>query len=296
MSAELLGRRYERLLFMAAPLTFASILILFIAVALTTQQNRIKARCYESAAEVLSKYQDQLASIWEFERQRSRDQVWGIAYRRAASVILGGGLISRECTRLINSEVDGRFKRSPTEIIKLLKQDANELLHGPVSLYGVEIPEKATVSLLGSTIRIELETFLQSAQLVLGPVLILWLGSIYNTRYRESILISRASAISDVFPHLINIYPVGRLHQARKKSWIRYYMPYMLGVLYSTARMFLLMVFVLPPAIAYVASLIVLPPIHFAFVFYIFGFFVCVNSLAVIFIEYSPWHYKKIFE
>lgn len=53
MSLSILGRRFERLLFFAAPLSLASLLTLFVVFASETQKERVTARCYEQAARLL---------------------------------------------------------------------------------------------------------------------------------------------------------------------------------------------------------------------------------------------------
>lgn len=294
MTESNLGRRYERLLFLAAPLSFASILVLFIAIALTTQQERAKARCYESAAAILSVNQKELEIAWGKTNLPNKSPYAGAGYRLEGARTLVDGL-SYECYVLMKSEFDGRFRNAPLAVIQELKNEARELSSKPVRLYGVEIPEKATVNLLGTTVKIELGALMGMFQVVLGPLLILWLGSIYNTRYRESQLICRATAISEIFPHLINIYPVGRLPEARKKSWTIYYFPIVVGLFYSLVRVILLSIFIFPPAGSYIASLIVFPPEHFIGVFIMFGFLICMNSLAVLISEFLPWHFKKVF-
>jgi hypothetical protein len=278
---------------MSAPLSFASILVLFVAIALTTQLDRVKAHCYESAANILSANMKELENVWEKEKSVKKSPL----YYLTVTKILIFGLHINECYGFLKQESDHHFNKAPSEIIKNLKTNAQELTRGPIQFYGVEIPEKATVGLLGTTVKIELGTFMSLFQAVLGPVLILWFGSLYNTRYRESLLISRASSIAEIFPHLINIYPVGRLPDARKKSWIIYYLPLpvLIGFLYAITRAGLLAVFVVPPAAAYIASLIIFPPDHYIAIFLSFSLLICVNSLAVIMGEFYPWHFKKIF-
>lgn len=290
-----LGRRYERLLLIAAPLSFVSILVLFIAIALTTQQGRAKARCYESAVTVLSAVQNELETVWEKEKPVTKPPYWGPEYRLKGAKALIFGLRAGDCYDVLKPELDQRFRSAPSEIIKKLKQDAQEAARGPVQLYGVEIPEKASVNLIGTTVKFELGTLMALFQIVLGPMLILWLGSLYNTRYRESQLIFRAATITETFPHIVNIYPVVRLPEARKKSWVIYCLPVVVGVLYSIGRAALLAIFIAPPAAAYIASLIVFPPERFILLFVVFGFLVCINSLAVIASEFHPWHIKKVF-
>ena len=64
MTLSILGRRYERLLLFAAPLSFATLLILFVVFATETQKERSTARCYESAASLLEAKYELANSAW----------------------------------------------------------------------------------------------------------------------------------------------------------------------------------------------------------------------------------------
>ena len=102
--------------------------------------------------------------------------------------------------------------------------------------------------MFGTEIVLELVTLARALQIALGPILILWLGSLYNTRHRESLYIGKSTDIRQVFPHLINVYPVGViLPELRRRSWIGYYRPAGLAVLFWTVRAALVSLFIGPP-------------------------------------------------
>ena len=60
MSASTMGRRYERLLFFAGPLAPACLLILFVALASDRQEDRRRAKCLRSAADLIKEHQGEL--------------------------------------------------------------------------------------------------------------------------------------------------------------------------------------------------------------------------------------------
>ena len=64
MSLSNLGRRYERLLFFAAPLALACILTLFVVFASNTQIEQSTARCFEQAAALLETKKDIANEGW----------------------------------------------------------------------------------------------------------------------------------------------------------------------------------------------------------------------------------------
>lgn len=109
--------------------------------------------------------------------------------------------------------------------MKNLVLRANDLKNTPLQFRGIEIPQKADVGILGTNIKVSFDSLTAALQISLAPVLIIWLGSLYNTRYRESLLIGKSNDISLMFPHLINIYPAIDLPTLRKRSYIAFWLP-----------------------------------------------------------------------
>jgi len=299
MDASKLGLRYERLLILAGPLTLAAFVVLFVAVASDTQNDRIQARCYQATADTLNANSKTLSELWDKEKPVTKSEYWGIDYRSRIAQTLIDGLIRAgpgiDCYDAMKAEIDKRSRASPSEIVEKLRHDAKALLSTPLQLYGIELPEQATINLLGTNIKVGLLPFTQVLQLVLAPLLILWLGSLYNTRFRESILIGSAANLADIFPHLINIYPSGQIPPMRKPNWLRQNVPNIVAFLYFATRVSLLTIFVAPPVVVYIFSLYYLHSDQYIVVSFILGTAVAIFGFAALLVEGLPWHYKKIF-
>lgn len=93
-------------------------------------------------------------------------------------------------------------------------------------------------------------TLIWLLQLAIAPIMVLWLGSLYQTRYRESLLIESAKTVSEIFPHVINAYPsihpITQYPLSRKRFRILQYFPHINSFLYTWWRVFLVAVFVAP--------------------------------------------------
>jgi hypothetical protein len=294
MSPDQLGRRYERLLVLTAPLSFAAFIVLFVAVASDSRKDNIQARCYEFAADTISKAEAELQPKWEQAKKERFSSFGGIEYKYA---ITKTWLVASkiDCYQLLNSEIDNRHKAAPAEIAAKFLADAKALTSTPLQLYGIEIPGMATINVLGTSISIGLMTFTQFLQILLGPLMLLWLNSLYNTRYRETIAVGTASSLEDVFPHIANVYPFGTFPEARKKSWMIYYLPRVMAALYALVRTFIVCVFLMPPVAAYLFSMYFLHSDEYTAFFTVLGSLVFIAGLANPVLEFMPWHFHKVF-
>lgn len=292
MSAINLGRRFERLLLATAPITFASLLILFIAIASTTQEVRIKAHCYESIASALEKDQSSLNTAWDHATPITQDSFAGSAYKYALELDVLN-IHDFECYATFEKEVNERFRASPSNIISNFKKEAEAINQLPLELYGVELPDKATINVLGTNINIKIITFARTGQLVLAPIIILWLGSLYGTRYRETTLIGSSKNNSENFPHLINVYPTYPDVVLLKRNRFLYHVPKLYSFLFACIRVALLMVFIAPPVIAYEWSLIVLNSEKYTALSIVFGLLVVWFACVLPLVEIYSWHYNK---
>lgn len=290
-----LGRRYERLLFAAAPLCFFSMILLFIAIASTTQKDRVTAQCYEQEAVVINKNESSLEKEWLKAQPVTKDSTWAPWYRLDLVMSATDSSTTTDCFQIINAEMDERYRNSPADIAIKLDQDAAVLNAKPLALYGVEIPEKSTINIFGIGINISLTTLSRIIQITLAPLLILWLGSLYNTRYREAIEIGEAEKLSEIFPHVINVYPVTRFPNPRKRNYLTRYFRTFNALMYTLTRVALLGVFVVPTVVAYDLSLYMLHSDAYTFLLFLAGFLVSTSTLTVIVVEFMPWHYNKIF-
>jgi hypothetical protein len=294
MSASRLGLRYERLLILTAPISLAAFLVFFVAVASDSQKERLQARCYNSAADVIEKNKEELDSLWDAAGPPAAGY-WGGDYKLKIQHLFIYGFLPGKCFDILDSEIDKRYRNVPSHIIVTYRNDAKILVATPLNYYGVEIPEKASLSFIGTTIKIDFMPFTQLLQLILGPLLILWLGSLYNTRYRETLLIGKMKNITDIFPHNINIYPSGEFQSIRKKSWFKLYSRNIIFVLFGLFRMFLVAICVAPPIVAYIASLIFLGSEDYFFLSLVLGGLVFIIGISTLFVEIFPWHAKKLF-
>ena len=272
MNESTLGRRYERLLLFTAPITVAAFIVLFVAVGADSQKDWVQARCYESAANVVATNLGVLEKVWDKTKFARNDPLWSIDYKSAISRTWIYGLdVRSECYKTMERETERRYRASPSEIIATLQQDSKSLLGTPLQLYGIELPDRATIDVFGTSIKIGLVTFAQALQLVLAPLLILWLGSLYNTRYRESILIGSATSLAQVFPHSINIYPAGQFPPIRKQNWLLSHQPHVTALVYCLVRIMLVTLFVGPPVTLFLLSLYYLHPEQYVVTSYIVG-------------------------
>ena len=297
MSALRIGLRYERMLLLSAPLTLSALLILFIAVASDNQQERQQAKCAAEAATVLESHKAELDLAWaqralNIKQRLSNDYNYRFAVKKAWMHGLNVGSV---CYHSMDSKKDGELEQSPQDLIGSLRKTAETVAKVPLRWYGVEIPEFASLNFFGTEIKIELIRLTQALQLALAPLLLLWLGSMYGTRYRETMLVGESQKVTDIFPHLINVYAVGRIPDLRKKSWTQYCFPSLVLGLYTTIRIILVGVFIGPPLIFYLLGLYFLHVDSYSGYFVALGCLLGMFGLMNFFVELFPWHVKKIF-
>jgi hypothetical protein len=295
MSTGKIGLRYERLLLLAAPLSVATLIVLFIAIASNSQNDRVLARCYSSAVELLQEKKDHLNSEWE-KAGPIKGQYWGGNYKLAIQTAFIYGLhAGSDCYATMDGQIEKRYRAAPEEIIKNLDGEIESLLSTPLNYYGIEMPERAKINIFGTDIKVGLMTMTQLLQIALAPLLLLWLGSLYNTRYRETLLISRAEQLSDIFPHVINVYPCGKFRELRKPNIFLRYRRGFIAFLFLLIRSSLLIVFLAPPVTAYVASLFLLQADRYIELSSALGISMVIFSLSNLLLEMYPWHYWKVF-
>ena len=290
------GRRFERLLLFSAPLTFAALVLLFIASATNSQADKVRAKCYLQAADALSDSKESLEKEWNKDQPLS-DPTNQSNYKFSIDMALSHGLMPEliDCYQSMGKEVDKRSHASPDDVINLLQKDAKTLLSTPLEFFGIEIPEAATINVSGMNIKIEMTPITIILQITLAPLLILWLASIYGTRLREIQFISAATDINEVFPHAINAYPVGTLQPARKKHWFNARRTILIALWYFLIRVGFLLVFVGPPLTAYVLSLFLLHMYQDFFTFMILTALILMVAIGPFLLEASALHFWKIF-
>lgn len=303
MSAAQLGRRYERLLVASAPLSLAALIILFVAHASTTQEDRVTSSCFEAGAATLQENRPALDIRWDQDQdQEKKTRTKSEWYRSKHFEVLSQTLIYarplrnlKNCYEILSAEIKSDFRLRSSEILEKWKARAVSLTRAPLSLYGIEVPDQADMNLFGIHIKISLMTLSRVLQVILAPLLILWLGSLYNTRYRETFLIHDAKVISEIFPHLINVYPSMTMPTLRKRNFLAPAFPHVIAIVSAFVRICLLSVFVLPPVVAYLAGLYLLSAEEFRTLFWAMGLIVFSFTFVLIFAEMLPWHFYKRF-
>ncbi len=251
MTSDQLGRRYERLLFLSGPLTLVAVVVLLVAYSSTTQNERVLAKCLEVAIKTLRDNRENLDTHWNAyvqEKKKSKYILNDYQYELTRAWISPG--ISSGCLAEVKPLLEQGADTPPEVLIEAFGARINQLRATPLQFRGIEIPERAEVSMLGTNIKIRLESLTALLQVGLAPVLIIWLGSLYNTRYRESLLVGKANDTTAVFPHLINVYPAVNIPTLRKRSRIAYWIPptQIVRAMYSLTRGGLV-AFVISPAI-----------------------------------------------
>lgn len=291
MSSFKLGQRYERLLILAAPLTLGSLLVWFISTALGAQDDLTEARCLEQGARVIDSRANFLTVVWPGAAKGTRN---AILYRDALNDSFRLASTDDRCRARLLDEV-GRDLRRPDVLAADMRKHAVSLRSKPLSFQGVDLPDKATLSLFGTVIKIEISTLTRALQVLLGPLIMLWLGSIYTTRYRETLLIGSARYVSDIFPHVINVYPAMSFAPMRRKSWFMHRLPGLVRLIYACTRMVMILVIIGPTLATYIASLYLLDDEGYRLFFLPMGIVLCTFSLNVVIMEFLPWHYTKVF-
>ena len=289
MSLTTLGRRYERLLFFSAPLGLASILTLYVASATEVQKARSAAQCKTSAASLL---ESNLPALEAALRQPDEKRPFKAGSASVPELLYT--FYDTPC-RISLHELMTKSRENPTRFIAKLRDEARELMNTPFRYPGIEIPSNAKVDVFGTQVKVEVALFVSGLQIVLAPLLLLWLGSLYNTRYRETLLIAKARAVSEVFPHLVNVYPSIRYAEPRRRSFVQPYLAGAFAALYAAFRISLLLLFVGPTVAAYVAGIALAQFAGYAIVLYALGALVGIFSVALLVCELFPWHYRKTF-
>ena len=300
MNLSTLGKRYERLLFLSAMLSVICITTMLIAVALTTQQERFLANCMRIANNTVTQNEELLSKKWnEYQTPSKKNVLAKSDYEYALIHIWIRPGINSHCYEEIKEFFKANGNISPKALIEKLFLESKKLENSTLKIKAVEIPNIAKITLLGSDINITIEALINIIQIAIAPILLLWLGSLYNTRYRETKLISKASNITNIYPHLINIYAVGNTYKLAPRKWSKllYIFPQnvQIGFMYSLVRSFLVIFIVIPAVTTYLYSLFILPINDNYLISFIIGLWIAITTLVVILTEYATWHVYKIF-
>ncbi|WP_110950412.1 hypothetical protein [Pseudomonas bohemica] len=255
------GIRYERLLFWAAPITLAACAVFVSMAGYNTYEDKIAANCFDAAADVIKDSSRVLSDEWnDVKLDQIKNKGRGILkfdYRAAVAKKLIYG-IENSCWKRIDTG-GYNLERDPSILIEDFRSVAADHRKQPIKMYGVEIPDFAVISLAGTKIQIAMANFIQALQVALAPIMLLWLGSLYHTRFREITAFKSHENILAVHPHVINVFPVGYYPDLRKKSWFGSRAPYFWSIYCFLIRTFLVLCFIAPATGFYVGSLFYQP-------------------------------------
>lgn len=288
-----IGKRYERLLFFTAPISLAAIVVCLVAIASTKQDERVQARCYAEASSVFRASLPSLEAHWN--KTKRKNDFWYIDYWSKLSHIWIEGSGVDGCYGIVRDKIKELERSEPSKIVQSFEDERAKLSKLPLSVYGITLPNDASVDLLLTKITINLLTLSKILQVVLLPVILLWLGSLYTTRYRESIIVARAGSLTDVFPHIINLYPAFDMPSVRKRSWIAPHFKEIMSFIYAITRIALLSIFILPPIAAYLYSLFLIGEQNFSIPYLIAGIVVGIFAFTTLIAELLPAHVSKVF-
>lgn len=295
-----IGRRYERLLFFSGPLSLVCLFILFIAYASSQQTEQRESRCYRIALNMFQTNHDAFNKAWiEHDKLKKSKKIHVNQYHFDVRTEWIHPSVYDECS-ILDNVINSIQDESPDQIIHDWTMQLKEIEEKPLSYLGVDISKQQKLSIFGTSIIIKLNTLVIALQITLFPILLLWLGSLYNTRHREARFISNAQSIHHIFPHFINQYPeLPQPYTQRKKSnFLLFISGYdIVSFIFSLVRIGLLLLIISPPILSYLIGLFLTSnsdnPISWANL--IFGISVSFFSFGIIIFEFTPPHFSKVF-
>ena len=179
MTSDQLGRRYERLLFLSGPLTVVAVLVLLVAFSSTTQNERVLARCLEVAVKTLHENREQLDSHWDaYVQERKKSKYFVNHYKYELTKVWISPGISSGCHKEVEPLLEQAADTPPGKLIENFVSRISQLRSTPLQFRGIEIPQNVDVAMLGTNVKISLESLTALLQVSLAPVLMIWLGSL----------------------------------------------------------------------------------------------------------------------
>lgn len=283
------GLRLERLMFWSAPITLACLFVMFASMAYNNQTELLKARCHAKAESIIRTDIKKYQSLWEEEKQ-DKSYPWTKYHESVLSAFIS----SSGCWDILDESIkDEDYKLNPEALSNKLNEQSKTAKGKTVNYYGVEIPDKATINFFGTKVGIEFIVFIQSLQVALVPILAIWLGSIFQTRHREIMILLRTEDIAHTFPHILNVYPAGYLPSLRKRDFFAQHAEKFWGALYLFIRLLFLLIIIGPPIAFFLVGLYNTSTSTNFFIQFIIGFFLVITGLCIVIIEMTL--YSKIF-
>lgn len=96
----------------------------------------------------------------------------------------------------------------PRALIATLREKIAVATRKPLQVWGIEMPRQLSVQYAGLDAKVPAGIIAKMLLAVLAPILIGWASSLYLTRQRELLLISKLEDYKLSFPHVLNLVPV----------------------------------------------------------------------------------------
>lgn len=300
MSALELGKRYERLMMSSAPLAIAAAFLLFTSVASKDKNNSNLATCYELASSAVALKKSELQKEWDTYEEYSKripnfPNVYTLTLRLSWANRIDAETFAR--CEAVTTEIEKSGNLAPDVLEQRWAAESRKLANAPVVAHGISIESETQVTIVGTKVKVQITSLVTALQFALGPLLVLWLGSLYQTRFRESIYNSRARSLVEVYPHLINVYPLFSEISLRKRVKLFLFMrpKSLAAILFTGIRIFYVAVILSPTVALYIWSLFLIPVHSQTFAHFILGGLVALFALGVMVVELLPWHWSKVF-
>jgi hypothetical protein len=175
-------------------------------------------------------------------------------------------------------------KLGPGDILAKTKASEQREEKEPIEMLGIRAPHSIEVEYGGSSFQFQYGVISTILLALIGPLICGWMTSLYMTRQREMIEISRAATLTTVFPHIMNFVPF-----MRERLLTRPLTPEQMkgqASLLAFLRVIIAVVIVAPMLTGYVGSLILSWPysdaVYFAIPFLVYVFF---QTLGLIVME-----------
>jgi len=263
--ATALGKRYERLLFLAAPIMLLTLFSWFVTATSVRQVEFQQAECFAKAAKVFSDKFSALEARWKGlppeasndEADKLQRSLGLISYGSELRIAWILGSDYGGCSQFVPAELDKFEERSPSDIVEHFTNRSLELRRSNLSAFGISLPTSAEIDLIVTRATVDLPSLATKLQAVLFPILLVWLGSLQGTRGRETLTIAQARGIQDIFPHVINQYPFYNPTTPRKREFLVAYSKQFACYAFATIRCLMVLLIIGPPVILYIHSFIV---------------------------------------
>lgn len=288
------GKRFEKLLFLSIPITLAAFFVLLVSSSSNLKIENSPLNCFQDFAVALTKNAAEIDESWKFSQPITQSKYWGGDYKYELTKALISIKNYSFCYDLLNSVLQQQFKRSPKDFLEMISKKIEELQKSPHNFAGFEIPKIIKLNFFSAEFKINVSDFTKIIQILLAPIFLLWLGSLYNTRYREIIEIEKIENLSKVFPHALNLFHVSYFKINRSKYKTLLYFPNFVFFVYATTRVIFLALFVLPSVFSYLYSF----ELSFgaAYAYFLFAsWLVLVPTLACFSLEFHWTIFKKTF-